>query len=160
MSNIEIENYFGAKDPNFEIYDKLMREKTLSWVKQSGTNYHELIGDVSECAETAFANKGEKVIPDNNTRPVFVDASGIIPRVVNGSVIVNTSRFNQNKVGIVIPDNNTQPIFVDASGEIPRVVEGSVEVNPAGLNNMYTDLYVFSEKAPYDNPPVHRSGRR
>lgn len=160
MSNIEIENYFGAKDPNFEIYDELMREKALSWVKQSGTNYHELIGDVSECAETAFANNGEIAIPDNNTQPVFVDASGIIPKVVNEPVIVNTSRFNPNKGGIVIPDNNTQSIFVDASGEIPRVVKGPVEVKTAELNNMYTDLFGFPEEAPYDNSPVHRSGRR
>lgn len=119
MSNIEIENYFGAKDPNFEIYDKLMREKALSWTEQPGTNYHELIGDVAECAETAFANQGE----------------------------------------IAIPDNNTRPVFVDASGEIPRVVEGSVEVDAAGLNNMYTDLYGFSEEALYDNSPVRHSSR-
>ena len=137
-----------------------MRKKALSWwAEQSGTNYHELPGDVFECAETAFANNGEIAIPNNNTRPVFVDASGDTPRVVNGSVIVNTSRFNPNKGGIVIPDNNTQPIFVDASGEIPRVVEGSVEVDAAGLNNMYTDLYGFSEEALYDNSPVRHSSR-
>lgn len=160
MSNIEIENYFGAKDPNFEIYDKLMREKALSWTEQPGTNYHKLIEDVSACAEKAFANNGEIVIPDNDTQPVFVDASGDTPRVVKGSVIVNTSRFNPNKGEIVIPDNNTQHIFVDASGEIPRVVKGPVEVNTAELNNMYTDLFGFPEKSPYDNYPVSHSRRR
>ena len=95
MSNIEIENYFGAKDPNFEIYDKLMREKALSWTEQPGTNYHKLIKDVSECAETAFASEGKVVIPDNNTQPVFVDASGKIPRVVNGPVEVNAAELNK-----------------------------------------------------------------
>lgn len=119
-----------------------------------------IFGDAFECAETAFANEGEIVIPDNNTRPVFVDASGDTPRVVKEPVIVNTSRFNPNKGGIVIPDNNTQSIFVDASDIIPRVVEGSVEVNTAGFNKMYTDLYGFSEEAPYDNSPAQRSSRR
>lgn len=99
MSNIEIENYFGAKDPNFEIYDKLMREKALSWTEQPGTNYHKLIKDVSECAETAFANNGEIAIPDNNTRPVFVDASGEIPRVVEGSVEVGFNNMYTDLFG-------------------------------------------------------------
>ena len=46
MSNIEIKKYF-EEDPNFETYDELMRKKALSWwAEQSGTNYHELPGDV------------------------------------------------------------------------------------------------------------------
>ena len=117
MSNIEIENYFGAKDPNFEIYDKLMREKALSWTEQPGTNYHKLIKDVSECAETAFASEGKVVIPDNNTQPVFVDASGKIPRVVNGPVEVNAAELNKMYTDIYgFPEEEPYDNFPHRSG--------------------------------------------
>ena len=117
MSNIENKKYFGKKDPKFEIFKQLMHDEALIWAEQPGANYHELLRKVFRNYEKAYASEGE----------------------------------------IVIPDNDTQPVFVDASGEFPRVVEGSDEVE---LNKMYTDLFGFTEDAPYDNSPVHHSGRR
>ena len=59
MSNIEIKKYF-EEDPNFETYDELMRKKALSWwAEQSGTNYHELPGDVFDALKQHLQTTGK-----------------------------------------------------------------------------------------------------
>ena len=117
MSNIEIENILGEEDPKFELYKQLMHDEALIWAEQPGANYHELLRKVFRNYEKAFASEGKVVIPDNNANPVFVDASGKIPRVVEGPVEVNAAELNKMYTDIYgFPEEEPYDNFPHRSG--------------------------------------------